>query len=298
MTAPPAPYAGATTPFSIGLRPLDVATWIEPGDDLAVRLAEKARLLATVPEAIFVEEDGTREAQAEVRAMLEANCLAHHPDHWRQSPEGVAPDFGNAPDKDLPPLLAASLIVQEDLILMRRGQDGWRLAAGALFFPSSWILREKFGRPMHAIHAPVPGFGAGTRMAAMIERIFDNLKPGLPAERFNWSIQSGTALHMPVPHGVRGGSRFADGEIAAKAAIRIERQTLHRMPVSGDILFTIRIHLDPFSALAMRPDRAILAPALARQLAGLDEAQIVYKGLLADRAQLLETLAAIASSGV
>jgi hypothetical protein len=45
------------------------------------------------------------------------------------------------------PLKAAALLVQEDLILMRKGEDGWRLAAGSLCFPSSWTLTEKFGRP-------------------------------------------------------------------------------------------------------------------------------------------------------
>ncbi|TIL96884.1 MAG: DUF3445 domain-containing protein, partial [Mesorhizobium sp.] len=35
------------------------------------------------------------------------------------------------------PLARASLLVQEDLILMRRGDSGWRLVAGSLCFPSS-----------------------------------------------------------------------------------------------------------------------------------------------------------------
>mgnify|MGYP000846223527 CR=1 FL=1 len=45
------------------------------------------------------------------------------------------------------------------------GEGGWRLAAGSLCFPSSWSLVEKFGKPLQDIHAPVPGFGPGTRSA-------------------------------------------------------------------------------------------------------------------------------------
>ena len=60
-------------------------------------------------------------------------------------------------------------------MLMRRGEDGWRLAAASLCFPSSWSLEEKFGRPLQDIHTPVPGFGRGTRTADIIHRIFDNL---------------------------------------------------------------------------------------------------------------------------
>ena len=50
-----------------------------------------------------------------------------------------------------------------------------------------------------------------------------------------------------MPPGVR--SRFGDVEAAARAFIRVERQTLRKLPVTGDILFTIRIHLDPMAAL-------------------------------------------------
>ncbi|TGQ25043.1 heme-dependent oxidative N-demethylase subunit alpha family protein, partial [Mesorhizobium sp. M4B.F.Ca.ET.214.01.1.1] len=74
------------------------------------------------------------------------------------------------------PLVAASLLVQEDLILMRRDVSGWRLAAGSLCFPSSWALTEKFGKPLQQIHAPVPGFGPGTRPADLINRMFDGLQ--------------------------------------------------------------------------------------------------------------------------
>ncbi len=47
---------------------------------------------------------------------------------------------------------------------MRRGEEGWRLAVGALCFPSSWQLTEKFGKPMSGIHEPVPGFGPARAM--------------------------------------------------------------------------------------------------------------------------------------
>ena len=67
------------------------------------------------------------------------------------------------------------MLVSEDLLLMRRGASGWRLAAGSLCFPGNWSLPEKFGRAMHEIHAQVPGFGAGARNAEVIARIFDKL---------------------------------------------------------------------------------------------------------------------------
>jgi hypothetical protein len=197
-----------------------------------------------------------------------------------------------------PPLHAASLLVQEDLILMRKGENGWRLAAGSLCFPSSWSLGEKFGRPLHEIPAPVPGFGGGTRNADLISRMFDSLQ-GQAVLRWNWSLQAGNDLYLPFSHQERidratdRPSKFSTDEIAAQAFIRVERQTLRKLPVSGDILFTIRIHLDPLETIEKHPERAALALSFADQLEGLDEAQLDYKGLTADRDRLVAVLRAI-----
>src|SRR5690606_30629441 len=102
-----------------------------------------------------------------------------------------------------PPLKAASLSIQEDLVLMRKSEDGWRLAAASLCFPSSWSLAEKFGRPLAGIHEPVPRFGRDTRNAELIERMFDKLQ-GQIVLRWNWSLQNNPALYHPLSKTERG----------------------------------------------------------------------------------------------
>ncbi|PBB43411.1 hypothetical protein CK222_11600 [Mesorhizobium sp. WSM3866] len=294
------PYDGSSRLFTIGLKPLDLDRWIELDEFLLPHLAEKRRLYAEIPSRVFVEEEGTREAQQEVLDLLGAHLLAKHPETYRRKGAGIevaGPEGSNVgPDA---PLVAASLLIQEDLILMRRGDDGWRLAAGSLCFPSSWSLQEKFGKPLQQIHAPVPGFGPGTRPADLINRMFDGLQ-GQAVERFNWSIQAGDALYHPLSNGERidraanRPTRFADGDINAHAFIRVERQTLRKLPVSRDILFTIRIHLDPLAVLARHPDKVALAASFADQLNALDQAQLDYKGLSADRDRLVSYLAGMA----
>ncbi|MER9967095.1 DUF3445 domain-containing protein [Mesorhizobium sp. M0060] len=297
------PYDGSSKLFTIGLKPLDPAAWIEADEYLLPYLAEKRRLYAEIPDKVFVEEQGTRDAQREVLDLLGAHLAANFPGAYRRTDEGIeviggTDNFERAgtagPFSDAP-LVAASLLVQEDLILMRRDESGWRLTAGSLCFPSSWSLIEKFGKPLQQIHAPVPGFGPGTRPADLINRMFDGLQ-GQAVERYNWSIQAGDALYHPLSNLERidrasnRPSRFPDGDIDAHAFIRVERQTLRKLPVSGDILFTIRIHLDPLAVLGRHRDRAALAASLAEQLLALDEAQLDYKGLTADRDRLTERL--------
>jgi hypothetical protein len=301
------PYDGSSKLFTIGLKPLDPADWIEVDGYLQAYLTEKRRLYTEIPERVFVEEDGTRDAQQEVLDLLGAHLLQRFPDTYRHTDAGIE-TMGAANSPAIPsglveiPLVAASLLVQEDLILMRRDDTGWRLAAGSLCFPSSWSLTEKSGKPLQQIHEPVPGFGPGTRRAELINRMFDGLQ-GQTVERFNWSIQADNALYHPlsnverIDRATNRPTRFPDGDVNAHAFIRVERQTLRKLSTSRDILFTIRIHLDPLAVLARHPDRATLAVSFAAQLEALDLDQLDYKGLTSDRDRLISVLNHMAKGG-
>lgn len=295
------PYDGSAKPFAIGLKPLDPQDWIEVDDLLGDYLAEKDRLYAEIPEKVFMAESGTEAGQREVLETLVDFLPARFPDSYRRDGSEMTISGGaDGPDRIVQldageaPLKTASRLVQEDLVLMRKGADGWRLAAASLCFPSSWSLAEKFGRPLHEIHRPVPEFGPGTRSAELIERMFDKLQ-GQAVWRLNWSLAAEPSLYLPLSQDARTEragavlSRFG-ADPTASAFIRVERQTLRKMPLSGDILFTIRIYVDPMRVLLSHPDRATLAAGFADQLAGLDEAQMAYKGLRNDRDRLIAAL--------
>jgi hypothetical protein len=298
------PYDGSSKPFTIGLKPLDLKDWIEIDGDLSAYLAEKERLYTSIPERVFVEQPDTHDAQREVLDLLAAHLAERHANGYRLSGDWIEIAGGGRQVaigvSDEPPLRAASMLVQEDLILMRKRADGWRLVAGSLCFPSSWSLAEKFGKPLHEIHDPVPAFGPGTRTAGLINRIFDNMLVDQPVQRWNWSLQADSDLYHPLSNQKRSDraekrpSKFAVDADLANAFIRVERQTLRKLPVSGDILFTIRIYLDPLAVLRNHPDRQDIAASFAGQLSALDTAQLDYKGLTADRDRLVAHLGLMA----
>lgn len=287
------PLTGRARPFTIGLSPLDPAAWIMSDTRLANDLAEKERLLAAQPEAVFRAEPESEAAQDEVLARLVHHLPRRFPAIYVDKGAHLAlPALGRriALDEGAPPLLTAARLVQEDLVLMIRHAGVWRMAAGAVFFPSAWLLAEKVGQAMDRIHAPVPGFGAGTRAAATIQRLFDHLAPDQPALRWNWGIHDSPTLHLP-----RRGEGAGDPAGPAATFLRVERQTLTRLPGTGAILFTIRTHLDPLAVLATMPDRKALATRLARQVAALTPAELAYKNLAGQRDALLAELAGLAA---
>lgn len=290
------PYDGSSKPFTIGLMQLDPDRWIEPEGDLAYHLAEKRRLLAEHGEQVFRAEPDTADAQQEILDALCVYLPSHHPAVYRRDGNIMrlaGAEFDLA-DISIPPLLRAGLLVQDDLVIMRRGEAGWRIAAAFLAFPSSWSLSEKFGKVMDEVHAPVPDFQGGSRNAALINRMFDNLSPQRFVERWNWSVNWGYELYRPAPQ-----PRAETSPIPPEGAyLRVERQTLRKMPVSGDILFTIRIYLDPVTAISRQPDAPRLAASLADQLQAMSDAQIDYKGLTEKRAGLVDLLRQIAGNPV
>ncbi len=287
------PYDGSAKPFTIGLRALDVSEWIDVDGNREIYLAEKRRLYAKETVNVLVAEPGTEDAQCEVRDLLAAHLVQYFPDIAGRERRDLR--FLGDDGKRVAVIANAGLLVQEDLVLMRKSSQGWRLVAASLCFPSAWNLREKFGKPLHDVHEPVPGFNAGTRNAQLIERMFDNLRPEQPVLRWNWSLYGDARLYHPVSdHGMA--KRFGEGDITGHVVMRLERQTLRKLPISGDILFTIRIYLDPLEVLETHADGAALAASIDTQLQAMTEEEIAYKGFVGERERLSARLSAISKS--
>jgi hypothetical protein len=262
--------------FRIGVQPLAPDEWLVVSDQLDAYRAEKAGLIAAKPLEVFAAEDGTEAAQAEALARIAGFCAARLGLVMPPCPPGE------------PALQHAARFIEDDLVLMRRGESGWRLAAGSLCFPSSWRLREKFGLPLDMVHGPVPDFGTGTRNANIIARMFDALQPEAPVIRANWSIYPDDDLHHPSSEGEHVRRFDPAHSIIAQGYFRSERQTLVKLPVSGDILFTIRIGVEPLARLVGRGE----GQALAKVLEALSPEEQAYKGMTIALPRLVQELRA------
>lgn len=287
------PYATKKAPFTIGLEPLDPANWIEPDHLLPRYLNEKAVLLANRRDDVFRAHADTVEAQQKTLDLLVDFLPKHHPDLYRTNAGSIeilpADSAILLKTTDKPPLEIAASLVQDDLVIMRPGPNGYELVAAAVCFPSSWMLSEKFGLPLESIHRPVPGYDG--KMARRMNLIFDRLPPDQIVWRSNWSIYDSDSLPS-----FKSGAEFshlADSVDFDGAYMRVERQTLRRLPDSKDLLFTIMIYLDPLPNLREHPDRQNLARGLLRQLLALNTDQLGYKSLTKRRQQLADYLEAI-----
>jgi hypothetical protein len=144
--------------------------------------------------------------------------------------------------------------IQEDLCLMVRRDDGWHLDGACLCFASMWSLTEKLGLPAAAVHAPVAHYA--DELAGRVDTFFDRLRPETLVWRRNLSLWPGCVLWVPTPTLDIALWDPPASSGAPRLWLRSERQTLRRLPVTGAILFTIRVQMAPLSVLSTRPDRA------------------------------------------
>jgi len=289
------PFLDGSWRLAMGLKALDLRNWIEIDDSFAAQLAERRALLEERREAVCLALPESRIGQAEVLALLLDHLPAHFPEIYRRSQAAIE-NLATGERFELAleawreaPLELAGRLVQEDLCLMRRGADGYRLIAGVLCFPSHWRLADKLGRSLDLIHGPVPGFGE--RLAATVDRFFANLSVERPVWRANWSVVDTPALFLPPEHRRQPKRVTAEG-VGEQVWLRVERQTLRRLPRTRDVLFTIRTYVEPLADVI---DAPATARALAARLAELPEAMAAYKGITPIRAPLLAWLEARAA---
>ena len=225
--------------MSLGLRPLDPARWLERGPAHAQTMAHKRRVLASMhDEVVAAIPDGLPGSVETLDLVLD----------WLRR---YRPHEPVDPDHSVHPVDAAARLVADDVCVLYRDADQWRLGAASVCSPSRWRLSEKIGRTVAEIHEPVPEY-AGWYSDTVDTRL-DRLSTDRPLWRLNWTIVDDPALFQPHPPAY---ARAPEEVMLSDLTVRVERQTLRRLPATGGIVFTIRTDRAQLSDLATDPSRA------------------------------------------
>ena len=244
------PWRGGKGGYRMGLRPIDRRMWLAERISDA-ELARKRSLLDDSSSGVFAELPGSRAGQTKIldavnQALGDTGSAAH-----RASP-----------------LVAATLRVPDDLCLMERAGDIYRLTAACVCAPSYWRLAEKIGRTLDGIHAPVPTLNE--KLAPSMTQFFQRLPRAAIFERRNWLVHTNPALYQP--HSEAWHDVTADN--VAQLIVRSERQTLHRLD-ADTVAFTIRVTCHPLTEIVGHSEAA---RDLLAAIESLDAAERAAKG--------------------
>jgi hypothetical protein len=252
----------------MGLRPLDLAHWLEVDEHRDRELALKDHLLADSYDEVVATNSEGEEGSLELLEEVRANLATFHPALQSASKPGDHP------------IVAASRLVQEDLCVLAR-EDAWRLRAACVCFPSRWDLATKIGTTLDDIHGPVPGYDE--QLARPTTLFFDRLKPDRSFWRLNWTLLDSPELFQPA-----SARQAPEGELE-EWYFRVERQTLRCLERTRAVVFTIRTYVTSAATLCERDDTFASALVHALETAPRDVQE--YKGWTGVATRLRDALA-------
>ena len=172
-------------------------------------------------------------------------------------------------DDSTEPLLQLSYLIEEDFMLLDELGGTPRITAASNAYSTSGRLVASVGHDVAWAHEPVPQLTQ--KLGGRINQVLGSIHPNNPCERFNWQLTPMATVFFPHddPHAANAAAMHAvvetlrhDPSRAGELLwIRVERQTLSRLPESNAVAFSLHTYSDPLSCVQsdMEGVRAILA---------------------------------------
>lgn len=248
----------------LGTFPVEISNWLLRDDEFDLTVQLKKKLLASRRSEVVGLRPGGEEVAQEAAQLVS---------QW------VGVELASS---GIDALVEASLLVADDLAVLQpvKSTDGSQqllLNAAVVCCPSRWMLAEKMGQNMLAIHEPVAKYA--DHVGAAVDTYFQRLTVEKPVWRSNWIIQDHPALFQPqIPSGPLV-------KTPDELWIRMERQTLRRLPKTGGILFTIRGYQQPLPEYLSRSKQ--IAQNIRTMLERLPEDVAQYKSVLKYRPAIM-----------
>ena len=238
------PYKNGEGGVKVGLKPIKESDWLEIDDLFDSEIKVKKELYDSRFNEIHQEVKESFESQVELLNVLKSHLEQYHPDHKITYVDGPLP------------LKNASLMVQEDLVLMLPKGEEYFLGAASLCAPSNWSLQEKFKSSLIGLHVHVPTYEK--KIGSRVNSLFNNLPRERIFQRFNWSVYEDSKLFQPArsKSRIERSKTITEDNAGDRLFIRVERQTIRRLPETGAIVFTIRVHVNPL--LSIKKDLSLL----------------------------------------
>jgi hypothetical protein len=153
--------------------------------------------------------------------------------------------FGDAETLPCPPFEYITRQVQGDFTIQDQRENNLFMDGGMVTSQADWSLNFDLGMSFHEWHGPVPvahELGVFDRALAYLLR----LQFGKPVRRLNWTLTVNPRLDTSPENYPEWGpdkATITPENVGHKMCLRVELQTLTRLPRSNAILFGIRGYL-------------------------------------------------------
>ena len=208
--------------------------------------------------------------------------------HWINKPLGIEQKFTFLDETTLPcgPMEYITRQAQGDFALLDHRDDNLWMDAGMVTTQADWSLDFDIGMNFYEWHAPVPkAHELGVFQRAL--KFLLNLQQGAPVRRLNWTMTVNPLLDTSPENYHKWGvqkTSVTSENVGSKYHLRVELQTLFRLPRSNALAFPIRCYLIRLEDLVTVPK---WGRRLHRVLRDLPEELATYKGFIRNRPMIV-----------
>jgi hypothetical protein len=254
------PYRWASPDFQVGLQPIAARDWLILDDDYAEFMRAKRQHLTACAHRCYRTLPGSLAAQRELRSMVLSYLLEHYPNRFTLTGDTLSCAIDghslNLAEDAAEPLRQLSAFVQEDFMLLQEVDGRQQITAASNAYSSSGRLVASVGHDVRWAHENVPDLTK--QHGSRIDRILSTMHQDFLCARFNWLLTPLTSLFFPEdPHVANAAAlQSVSAQLAQHPSLagsllhmRVERQTLRRLPKTGAVAFSIHTYSDPLSAL-------------------------------------------------
>jgi hypothetical protein len=267
----PRPYRPFRWPYyqTMSLSKLEPDWWLELEGSYRERIAQRKALFQKDGEAILAYLPGSELACKELMEMV-LQYVVHRYPHYFSLSHNIPSSNGdsetttvfhnkilnNSTDVySIHPLHVLLEHIPEDFVLMLRdpntGQYIFR--AGIICSSLGWNLGSKFGSHLAQIHHPVPHYES--KMKFSMDRFFAKLSCNRPIQRGSWGFEVDQPLYMAPgdPAEELYKKQQYPGLSPERIHVRVDWQTLRRLPLSAGIVFNFKALFTPLAELRNEP---------------------------------------------
>ncbi|KAL8797260.1 MAG: hypothetical protein Q9182_007214 [Xanthomendoza sp. 2 TL-2023] len=264
-TALPRPYRPLRWGYhqTMALNKLQPDWWLELENTYLERVRERKDLFAKNGSMVLDYLPGSELGCKEVMEMALQFYCARHPQYFslsKSEDDGYVFHNGILHNKtiirDMHPLHVLLENIPEDFaVMIRNPEDGYYyFRAGILCSSLGWSVQSKLGMQLKEIHGPIPDYKE--KMEFSMDRYFAKLPTSRPIQRGSWGLEIDTPLFMPPgdPHEKYRESQLPTQDLPlARIHLRVDWQTLRRLPLSGAIIFNFKALFTPVTEFRREP---------------------------------------------
>lgn len=278
------PHVG-TAPGTVTEFPIDIDEhYVAECEDRAITLKNDPSRCLCLPHIMDIQWDTLE--------LIMESLARDYPQHfslskdgdkwsWTNKPLNISDSFvfGDASTLPMEPMEYIGRQVQGDWILLDQRDDDLFADGGIVTGQADWSMAFDAGMSFKEWHGPVPRANEIGVFDRALKYLL-HLQLGSPVRRLNWTMTINPRLDTsPETYPTWGPDRASvtPDNVAQKVHLRVELQSLFRLPRSNGIAFSVRAYLISLEDLATYPR---WAKRLHRILKGLHPDLAEYKGLV------------------